>query len=282
MFLTLRFGFTEPRLSTAEVFRGLIDEQKLDMAMACLERSSHDSYFLEKQEDGDLLIQRVAKVPYSIRLQFCICDVIANKPESPQRNAAWHTIVKDPRLAPVVGQIVAQYPKLAEWQDEEHRTAYTNAIGECRKAMDTALAFLTRCKYSADICHLSVFSIIILNVGFLLMPADRVEKEVHRSATCVVFEAIDIAKLGQPPVALKLMFSRQQFECEVETRLKHDISRQYVIGILRVHISSEAEGAHELRDRWRSGTDDDTPPMEVHLEEDYSTDNAKGVESKYM
>ena len=250
--------------------------------MACLERLSHDSYFLEKQHDGDLTIQTVAKAPESIRMQLWICDVIANKPESHKRNAAWHTIVRDPRLAPVVGQMVARYPKLAEWQDEEHQTAYTNAIGEGRKAMDTALAFLTRCKYSAESCHLSTFSIIILNVGFLLMSADRMEKEVHRSATCVVFEAIDVQEPGRPPVALKLMFSRQQFECEVDTRLKHDISRQYVIGILRVHISSEAEGARELCERWRSGTDDDTPPMEVHLEEAYSIDKAKGVESKYM
>ncbi|KAG1666975.1 hypothetical protein FOA52_004258 [Chlamydomonas sp. UWO 241] len=131
---------------------------------------------------------------------------------------AWHGVVKVEAFAPAVRQIVAADPSLAFLADGVGPTALDEAIGACRKAMVEATAFLGR--YT-------------------------IKKIVHTSATCTVLLARDEQALAGAAtiVALKLMRDEGAFLCEVQPRMRHTLREQFVVGILRVHISAPAAPA---------------------------------------
>ncbi|KAG1669403.1 hypothetical protein FOA52_004054 [Chlamydomonas sp. UWO 241] len=128
---------------------------------------------------------------------------------------AWHEVVKVEAFAPVVMQIVTADPSLADLADDVGNSALDVAIGACRRAMVAATAFLGR--YT-------------------------VEKTVHTSATCTVLLARDQqAPAGADTiVALKLMRDEEAFLSEVLPRVRYDFGEQYVVGVLRVHVSVPA------------------------------------------
>ncbi|KAG1654352.1 hypothetical protein FOA52_011847 [Chlamydomonas sp. UWO 241] len=124
---------------------------------------------------------------------------------------AWHEIAKVEVFAKEVADIVKKDSSMATLADAEGVTAMEVAVGECRKAMREAIAFLGRYHLDAP---------------------------VHTSATCTVWLARDLQLPGGDPagaVALKLMSDEEAFLREVQTRVGLD--EKFVVGILRVHIA---------------------------------------------
>ena len=100
----------------------------------------------------------------------------------------WHKAVSVPALASIVGAIAAALRQpVLEVKDKDGRKAYDTACKECRLAMDEATIFCGRFKLG---------------------------EQLHRSATCVVYLALDVRNDGAL-VVVKLMLNRDQYEREV-------------------------------------------------------------------
>ena len=78
-------------------------------------------------------------------------------------------------------------------------------------------------------------------------------KHVHRSATCVVYEALDEDCLddeGNPiQVALKFMMIKEQFLREANCRINHTFDSDYVIDIIRCHPEVASSDIDSYPDR---------------------------------
>lgn len=133
---------------------------------------------------------------------------------------AWHGVVAVSACAELVGGAVRGRPELAKWPDASQRSAFDAACVECRDAIRNALYFIRR------------YEIV---------------REVHRSATCLVYLATDSREDGMP-VALKLMFSPRHFRAEIRTREESALSPEHVVGWIRAHVDPAAEGTEALAD----------------------------------
>ena len=177
---------------------------------------------LEKDEDGNTPLH------YMGTRQSELKGMLMKFVLTPSLDALeiWHEIVAVPGLAGLVAEVVGQHPGHESVKNAAGRTAYNNACGDCREAMDKALAFLGRY---------------------------RIVRETHRSATALVLIAKDLEQENAPEVALKLMEGRDQFLQETATRKEYSLDKKYVVEVLRAHADSGvvAEGSDtdvKLRD----------------------------------
>ena len=100
----------------------------------------------------------------------------------------WNKAVSVPALASIVGAIAAALRQpVLDVRDRDGRKSYDTACKECRLAMDEATIFCGRFKLG---------------------------EQLHRSATCVVYLALDVRNDGAL-VVVKLMLNRDQYEREV-------------------------------------------------------------------
>ena len=125
---------------------------------------------------------------------------------------AWHEAVKDEKLAAAVGAIARGLGKrIVEVKDAHGRKAYNNACAECRKAVDAALLFCGR------------FELI---------------EKLHRSATCVVWLALDV-RCDSVRVVVKFMRNKDQSDREV-------MEREGLDGAFVVRLVATSEELGEL------------------------------------
>ena len=116
---------------------------------------------------------------------------------------AWHEAVKDEKLAAAVGAIARGLGKcIVEVKDAHGRKAYSSACAECRKAVDDALLFCGR------------FELI---------------EKLHRSATCVVWLALDV-RSDSVRVVVKFMRNKDQSDREVMER--EGLDGAFVVGLV--------------------------------------------------
>eukprot|EP00873_Tetraselmis_striata_P038635 jgi/Tetstr1/458899/TSEL_000366.t1 len=163
-----------------------------------------------------------------------------NVAAAPAALAAWQGIVSLKMAAEGVRQAVEARQELAHGWTLDGRSAYQQACGECRQAMDDALAFLGR--------------YLVLTVA-------------HRSATCTVLLAEDMQAGGQL-VALKLMRQGDSFLREVALRQQHQLSSDFVVNVLRVHLAAEVSGVAGIEERLHQ----EAAGVEVHLGKDFGRD----------
>ena len=200
-------ALTDDHLSTSAVWEALVVSSKdsdVDGALSLIGREPSPTLvgpatvclairIAGEEEYGDPTDRAKRALPLATRLveqhaAAVLTPRLLELIKADTKDYVWHKAVSDPAFVSIVGAIAAALRQpVLDTRDSDGRKAYDTACKECRLAMDEATIFCGRFKLG---------------------------EQLHRSATCVVYLALDVRNDGAL-VVVKLMLNRDQYEREV-------------------------------------------------------------------